>query len=108
MLHLPDARTAVLTSVALLRALPDAGLPGGHAGVSAGPVIEREGDVFGRTVNLAARLSDRAPDGEIYVTAAVVASLAGAGIAFAPVCSADLQGIGPVDVHRVEIDSVSR
>ena len=101
LIQLPDGVTAVRATLDLLAALPDAGLPGGHAGISAGPVIEREGDVFGRTVNLAARLSDHAPDGAVYVTEAVAADLAGAGLQAEPAGTADLQGIGPVALTRV-------
>ena len=37
-------------------------------GISTGPVIERDGDVLGATVNLASRLADLAPAGELRVT----------------------------------------
>lgn len=43
----------------------------GHVGVHAGPVITRGGDVFGRTVNLAARLATRAPADTVLFTEAV-------------------------------------
>ncbi len=101
LLYLPDAAAAVKTTVALLAALPAAGLPSGHAGVHHGPVIEREGDVFGRTVNLAARIADRAPDGAVYVTTDVVTALEASRFAFESAGVADLQGIGPVELYRV-------
>ena len=103
LLHLPDGLAAVRATIDLLAALPGAGLPTGHAGVSAGPVIEREGDVFGRTVNLAARISDRAPDGAIYVTDELATVLAAAGILAEPVGAYDLQGIGAVTLLRVVV-----
>ena len=43
------------------RALPAIGLRPGHAGIASGPLIARDGDIFGRTVNLAARIADAAP-----------------------------------------------
>ncbi len=101
LLYLPDAAAAVETAVALLAGLPGAGLPTGHAGVHHGPVIEREGDVFGRTVNLAARIADQAPDGAVYVTEDVVTALDGSGFGFDSSGVADLQGIGPVALYRV-------
>ncbi len=61
LLWLPDAGRAVAATAEVMATLASAGLPNGHAGIHHGPVIEREGDVFGRTVNMAARLSDRAP-----------------------------------------------
>ena len=101
LLQLPDAAAAVSASLALIDALPAAGLGGGHAGVSRGPVIVREGDIFGTTVNLAARISDRAPDGATYVSAAVASDLADGPFDCRSVGAADLQGIGPVELFEV-------
>ena len=91
-----DAAAAVEATILLLAALPGAGLPSGHAGVAAGPLIVREGDVFGRTVNLAARISDAAPDGHLYVPASVAAELRADAFEVHPVETAQLQGIGLV------------
>jgi class 3 adenylate cyclase len=91
-----DAAAAVGATLMLLAALPAAGLPSGHAGVAAGPLIVREGDVFGRTVNLAARISDVAPDGHVYVPATVAAELPAGRFETHPVDAAQLQGIGLV------------
>ena len=57
--------------------------------------------MFGRSVNLAARVSDVAPPGETYVTEAVAEALAGSPVAVEPVAPADLQGIGAVTLFRV-------
>jgi adenylate cyclase len=54
MLHGDDPTALTKAAVELVRALPNKGLPPAHAGVHAGPVIERDGDFFGRTVNVAA------------------------------------------------------
>ena len=43
----------------------DDGLPPVHAGIRAGSVVWRRGDVFGATVNDAARLADSAGPWEI-------------------------------------------
>ncbi|HEX2142305.1 MAG TPA: adenylate/guanylate cyclase domain-containing protein [Candidatus Limnocylindria bacterium] len=53
----------------------DADLPDPHIGAHAGPVIERDGDLFGTTVNIAARLSSSAGAGEFIVSSDVVAGL---------------------------------
>ena len=66
-----------------------------------GPVIEREGDVYGRTVNLAARIADLAPDGAVYVTVDLASDLTAAGLTVTPIGTHDLQGIGPVALARV-------
>ena len=75
-----DAVTAVEATLELLDALPAAGLPTGHAGIANGPLIVRDGDIFGRTVNLAARISDAAPDGRLWVTDAVAEDLESDGV----------------------------
>ena len=102
LLRLPDGVSAVAASFELMDALDEVDEAGGHTGVHAGPVIEREGDVFGMTVNLAARLSDQAPDGEIYVIDSMVEGLATAGYQVERVRSMDLQGVGEVELFRVE------
>ena len=68
MLHFRDPRGAVRATLDLVDAIADAGLPPGHAGISAGPLVGRDGDYFGHTVNLAARLSGVAAAGATLVT----------------------------------------
>lgn len=101
LLRLPDAHRAVTAALDLLGSLADAGLPAGHAGIHAGPLIEREGDVFGRSVNLAARVSDAAPSGEVYVTAEVAERLGAGPWIVEAVGPAELQGVGRVELLRV-------
>jgi adenylate cyclase len=69
------AEAAIEACLELLRRLPQAGLPDGHVGIDAGPLVTREGDIFGRTVNRASRLADHAGPGDILVTEKVVAEL---------------------------------
>jgi class 3 adenylate cyclase len=45
-----------------------------HAGAHTGRAVERDGDWFGATVNLAARVADVARGGELLVTEATVAA----------------------------------
>ena len=88
----------------LLHALPAAGLPTGHAGIASGPLIARDGDVFGRTVNLAARVADATPDGHLYVPETVAAVLEPDRFELRGMAEVTLQGIGRlalVDVRRV-------
>jgi adenylate cyclase len=89
---------AVAATHALLDALPAAGLPGGHAGIAAGPLIARDNDVFGRTVNLAARIADAAPDGRLWLAADAATDLPETGLARRSVEGIELQGIGPVGI----------
>lgn len=69
MLRFRDVESAVLASLEIVDASEEAGLSPARAGVAAGPVIERDGDYFGRTVNLASRLVDVAGPGEVMVSA---------------------------------------
>jgi len=101
LLQFPDIGRAVEGSFDLLDRLADVGLPPGHAGVHGGRVIERDGDVFGRTVNLASRVADVAPSGALYVTSEVIEAIGGRGWAVADVGATELQGVGPVPLFRV-------
>ena len=53
MLHGDDPGRLVEATLELVDSIAAAGLPQGHAGVHAGPLIERDGDYFGHTVNVA-------------------------------------------------------
>jgi class 3 adenylate cyclase len=101
LLRLPDAVRAVDATLDLLDSLRAARLPMGHAGIHAGPLIEREGDVFGRSVNLAARVSDVAPPGEVYATQDVTEALSASAHVVEAVDAKSLQGIGQVSLFRV-------
>jgi adenylate cyclase len=68
-------------------------LPALRAGLHHGPAIEREGDVFGAAVNLAARVSAEAYAGEVLATSAVALAASERGI---PVVE-----IGPVALKNV-------
>ena len=93
MLHFPSARDAVQGSLDLIARIPSAGLAPAHAGVNAGPVVFRDGDYFGRTVNVAARVADRASAGEVLVTEEAVADPAPNGLDFEPIGDAQLKGV---------------
>src|SRR6266700_124162 len=68
MFHFPDPGKAVLSSLDMVEKAPQAELPAAHVGVNAGPVVFRDGDYFGRTVNIAARIAARAGPGEVLVS----------------------------------------
>ena len=102
-----DATAGAEGALDLLVALPGAGLPTAHAGLAAGPLIVRDGDVFGRTVNLAARIADATPDGRLYAPESVAAHLDPDRFAVTSAGRWDLQGIGSVAVVDVARASVS-
>jgi len=105
MLHFRDPRGAVRAALDLVDAIADARLPPGHAGISAGPLVGRDGDYFGHTVNLAARLSGVATAGVILVTGEVKDAVAEAadGIRFESVGDVALKNVAaPVAAFRAE------
>ena len=75
LLRFPDSETAIRAVTGIVGGMDDAGLPPAHAGIAAGPVVVRDGDVFGRTVNLASRISAEATAGEVLVEEGVVVAL---------------------------------
>jgi class 3 adenylate cyclase len=102
LLRFPAAEPALDATLTLLDALGPAGLPPGHAGIHAGPIIVRDGDVFGRTVNLASRISDIAEPGQLLAAASTTAALPPGRYALEPMGAAQLKGIGePVDLVRI-------
>ena len=75
------------------RGRADAGLPPAHVGLHAGPVLFQEGDYYGQTVNLAARIADYARPGEVLVSQAVVEASEGAPAAFTEIGPVELKGV---------------
>jgi class 3 adenylate cyclase len=105
MLHFPRPADAVAAAQELRGAMQPAGLPATHTGIDAGAVIRRESDVFGRTVNLAARLASAAGPGEILMSDAVVEAVRASGTE-APSAEElpllELKGISePIRAHRL-------
>ena len=72
MLVSPDAAAAVATCLELVeRAEGEDGFPPLRAGVAYGPAVNRWGDWFGSTVNVASRLTARARPGAVLASEAV-------------------------------------
>jgi adenylate cyclase len=99
MVHFRDPVGAVLAALEMVDQLPAAGLPPAHVGVAAGPVVVQCGDYYGRTVNLAARIADRAGAGQVLVAEQVVATPPPRGVTFVELGQVQLKGISrPVRV----------
>jgi adenylate cyclase len=63
----PDVVTACAAASKLLKEAGAAGLPPLRIGVAYGPMLRAYADYFGRTVNIASRLSEVGPSGEILL-----------------------------------------
>jgi adenylate cyclase len=94
MLHFSTPADAIRASLEIVALLGAAGLPEAHVGIAAGPLIARDGDYFGHTVNLAARLSARATDGRVLVNDLVVEAVGDAAdIRLTPAGEQELKGL---------------
>ena len=100
MLHFTAPGRAVAAALDLVDAAARAGLPPARVGVDAGRVVFRDGDYYGRTVNVAARITEYAGPGDVLVGEAV-ARAAGDGAAIDPLGPVTLKGLRePVPLHR--------
>jgi adenylate cyclase len=75
MVHGEDAAEMIRLGIALHRECEELGLPAPiHVGLHTGGALERSGDRWGATVNIAARVADAAAPGEILLTDATRAA----------------------------------
>lgn len=97
MVHFRDARDSVLGGLSMLDAVRRGGLPPAHIGLHAGQVVFQQGDYFGQTVNVAARIGEYARPGEVLVSQDVLdASRGVAGVAFREIGPVELKGVSGV------------
>jgi adenylate cyclase len=74
MLRIPDPRDAIVLGLRIANELMlDHGAPAVRVGLHHGPAVESDGDYFGASVNLAARVSALASGGEVLVTGSTAA-----------------------------------
>ncbi|HJX07059.1 MAG TPA: adenylate/guanylate cyclase domain-containing protein [Actinomycetota bacterium] len=83
----------VRAALQMADAIPAAGLPPVHVGMSSGPVLFQQGDYFGQTVNLSARIADYARPGEVLVTRSVADASEEKDIGFRAIGPVDLKGV---------------
>jgi adenylate cyclase len=73
MIRCPGGASAVATALSLLRAVEaEPRFPSVRVGIHEGAVVEDQGDYFGATINIAARLAAHAPVGQVLVTETLV------------------------------------
>ncbi|HJR19421.1 MAG TPA: adenylate/guanylate cyclase domain-containing protein [Actinomycetota bacterium] len=109
MIFFEQAGMAVSAALEMVERIPTAGLPPAHVGIDAGPVVYQDGDYFGRTVNVAARISGRATAGQVLVSDRVRSSIGEHDARFVDVGSFELKGIiEPLRLYRAERDGGGR
>jgi adenylate cyclase len=100
MVRFERADDAVGAAIDIVDAVDAGPLPPAHVGIAAGPMIHRDGDYFGGTVNVAARICDVASAGQILASR-IVAELSPAH-AWTDVGAVELRGV-PAPVDLVEL-----
>jgi len=101
MFHFPEPAQGVWCGLELVDRVPRVGLPLARVGLHSGPVVFQDGDYFGRTVNIAARIGDYARPGEVLVSDQVVADADRLeGVRFEPVGPVSLKGLSaPITLY---------
>jgi adenylate cyclase len=92
MFYFREPAAAVLAALAMVEVVGRHGLPPAHVGIHAGPVVFQDGDYFGRTVNIAARIAEDARPGEVLVSQEVVAA-DGGPVTFTEIGPVELKGV---------------
>ena len=104
MFYFGEPGPAVRAALEMVDGLAAAGLPPAHVGLHAGPVLYQEGDYYGQTVNLTARIADYARPGEVLVSQAVADASGEEGIGFADIGPVELKGVsGTVQLLRAHL-----
>ena len=104
MFHFEQPGPGVRAALEMVDVIPAAGLPPVHVGLAAGPVLFQEGDYFGQTVNLSARIADYARAGEVLVSRAVADASHEEGIAFQDIGQVELKGVyGTTHLLRADL-----
>jgi adenylate cyclase len=93
MFYFSEPSAAVLSALEFVEQTPAAVDVRARVGVNAGRVISRDGDYFGRTVNVAARIVEYARPGEVLVSNEVKECSGSDGVRFEPIGPVALKGL---------------
>jgi adenylate cyclase len=109
MLVSPDVDAMIESVLELIDAAAgDAAFPPLRAGVAYGPAVNRWGDWYGSTVNVASRLTARARPASVLVTEAVRDSARGEGLTWSAAGPKKLRGLSaPLKTYRVRRDDAA-
>jgi adenylate cyclase len=101
MFHFPEPRAAVAAGLDMVERAPAAGLPDAHVGIHTGPVIFQDGDVYGATVNLAARIASFAQAGQVVVSDETASRSSGDDLRYQPLGPVTMKGVAsPVGLYQ--------
>jgi adenylate cyclase len=102
MFHFTDPARAVVGGLELIEQTESAVSVPARMGINAGAVVAQEGDYFGRTVNVAARIADYARPHEVLVSEEARRSADAADVRFELIGDVPLKGVSrSVRLHRV-------
>jgi adenylate cyclase len=102
MFYFPNPGDAVLAALDMVEGVAAYDLPPARVGIHAGPVVFQEGDYFGRTVNIAARIAEYARPGEVLVSQEVVDATDLDGVSVTAIGPIELKGVSqPLNLHSV-------
>jgi adenylate cyclase len=101
MFHFREPWTAVLAGLDMVERAPAVDLPPAHVGIHTGPVIFQDGDVYGRTVNLAARIASYARAGQVIVSEDTAHRSSHRELRLEPLGPVDLKGVAkPLPLYQ--------
>jgi adenylate cyclase len=101
MFHFDDPARAIEGGLSLVEQTESAMSMPARIGINAGPVVAQEGDYFGRTVNVAARIADYAQPHEVLVSDEAMRSAGVDEVEFELVGDVTLKGVPrTVRLHR--------
>jgi adenylate cyclase len=100
MFYFRDPGPGVLAALDMVEGVATHAIPPAHVGIHAGPVVFQEGDYFGRTVNIAARIAEYARPGEVLVSQEVVDAADAGPVTFTEIGPVELKGVsGTIRLH---------
>jgi adenylate cyclase len=94
MFFFKEPGSAVESALEMVEEAPAADLPPAHVGLDAGPLVQQDGDYYGRTVNVAARIAGRAGPDEVLVSEEVAGLSGDSG-------STRFDDLGPAELKNV-------
>jgi adenylate cyclase len=101
MFYFREPGTAVAAGLDLVERAPVVDLPPVHVGIHTGPVISQDGDVYGGTVNLAARIASYAQAGQVVVSEETAHRSGERQVWFDPLGAVELKGVAkPLPLYQ--------